>query len=74
MFTFLNYQTRDRQSRFPLASRHGPEEDPEREGHLDAPLEELHGLRVQGRSADPESRHPMRLAGSHAQLVPRKSR
>ena len=74
MFTFLNYQTRDRQSRFPLASRHGPEEDPEREGHLDAPLEELHGLRLQSRSADPKSRHPVRLTGSHAQLVPGKSR
>ena len=63
-----------RQPRISSEARNSPEEDLQREGHLDAPVEELHGLRLQGRAADPESGHPMRVAGSDAQLVAGKSR
>lgn len=46
----MSLQTHDGQPSFLATSRHGTEEDSQREGYVDASVEELHNVRISSRS------------------------
>ena len=61
-------QTHDGQPSFVAASRHGTEEDSQREGYIDASVEELHNVRSAGGSCRPKPCGQMCFAGSPPQV------
>ena len=65
---YFSLQSRDWQPRLPPPARDRAQEGPEREGHLDAPVEELHRLRLQGRTTHSQSGHQMRIAWPYAEV------